>query len=83
MATADSAPQSAADLKTFVDKISKETGLKIVYGDEMLLKDDWVTYTHPNKEYGERLRQTLEEIKKKKKDANIYHAYLTDVQKTK
>ena len=35
-------PLSKEELKEFVEKTSKASGIKIIYGDASLEKDDWI-----------------------------------------
>lgn len=47
---ASTLPISATELKEFVNKTSKASGIKIVYGDASLENDDWILNVLTNKE---------------------------------
>ena len=50
-------PLTAKELREFVDATVEEFGVKIVYGSDILLRDDWIFDVLTNKEYVQTLKQ--------------------------
>ena len=48
--SADTIPLSKTELKEFVNKTSKASGIKIIYGDASLENDNWILNVLTNKE---------------------------------
>ena len=56
--SADCTPVSAKDLAAFCDKMTKKSGIKIEYGCDSLLRDDWAVDDLADLDYAKRLRET-------------------------
>jgi hypothetical protein len=80
----DTTPLKAADLKKFVDQVSEESGIKIVYGDKSLERDDWVLDILTNKGWALRLSAALDYYKQHEPaKADLLMAFVEDIMKTK
>jgi len=55
--SAGTVPVSAHELAEFVNKTREESGMKIVFGDEMLGKDNWNLEVLTDKDYVKAIKE--------------------------